>query len=204
MQLVERVIVLDYRETFRRAYDAVDPWHFGDSPFEKTRHDAMSRFALTLSPRRALDLGCGEGHFLENLFGHDPGIEATGVELDGRAAARARDRLNRYKADIVHADLLDYLAGQGPGVRQSFDVAFCGDVLYFLTPDVVSRQVVPVVADLLKPGGGVVLSYADVNNHEWSTDVFLSRFRLVHSVYIRPEQEPPPWPWRVTLMALEG
>lgn len=195
---------MDYRETFRRAYDTIDPWHFGESPFEKVRHDAMSRFALTLRPRRVLDLGCGEGHFLENLFGHEPGIEAIGVELDDRAAARARDRLNRFRADIVHADLLDYLANQGPETRQSFDVVFCGDVLYFLSPAVVSQQVVPAVAGLLRPGGGVVLSYADVNSHEWSTDVFFSHFRTIHSLHVRPEQEPPPWPWRVTLMALEG
>lgn len=199
---------MDHKEYLRWLYGAVDPWHYGDSPFEKVRHDAMSRLALTLKPHRVLDLGCGEGHFLENLLEHAPDIQAVGVEYDERAAARARNRLNRFRVELVNTDLLDYLAEPRTEKRQSFDVVFCGDVLYYLCPPLssvdVAQRVVPGITALLRPQGGLVLSYTDVNSHKWTADIFLDRFRVVKSMSVHPEQKPPPWPWMIMLMVSEG
>ncbi|MGE5527739.1 MAG: class I SAM-dependent methyltransferase [Patescibacteria group bacterium] len=193
---------MDYQEFFRERYEREeDPWHFGTCPFEKIRHAAMIEFALTMRPRAALDLGAGEGHFLERLLIRAPGLRATGVELDARAQARCRTRLERYGADVIQADLLGYLASPA---GDPFDVAICGDVLYYLTPEIVTEQVQPGLVRRLRPGGGLVVSYADVNDHQWTVDVFLGRFRLARQVYIKPVQDPPPWPWMVSLLVLEG
>lgn len=192
---------MDYQSFFRERYEQEDPWHFGSCPFEGTRHAAMIEFALSLHPRAVLDLGCGEGHFLERLLGRAPGVKATGVEIDANAIARCRARLARFGARLVRADLLGFLNSP---VEASFDAAFCGDVLYYLAPEVVAGQVVPGVAQRLRPGGGLVVSYADVNDHQWTVEVFRGRFRLARQVYIKPVQDPPPWPWMVSLLVLEG
>lgn len=195
---------MDYVDFYRRMYESEDPWHFGTSPFEAVRHAAMIEFALSLSPRRVLDLGCGEGHFLGRLLARPGSIEAIGVELDERAARRCRDRLAGFEAQIVTSDLLDYLAHPPGRPEQLCDVAVCGDVLYHLAPEVVRQRVVPALPGFLTRKGGLVISYADVNDHAWTVEVFKSHFALKHSVYIRPLVQPPPWPWVVALMTLEG
>ena len=167
---------MDYQSFFRERYAQEDPWHFGSCPFEKIRQDAMIEFALSMRPQDTLDLGCGEGHFLGRLLSKAPGIKATGVEMDTNAISRSRSRLARFEARLVQADLLDFVNSP---VEESFDAIFCGDVLYYLTPEVVAGQVVPGVVQRLRPGGGLVVSYADVNDHQWTVEVFRDRFRQI-------------------------
>jgi ubiquinone/menaquinone biosynthesis C-methylase UbiE len=52
--------------------------------------------ALTRSPKKALDVGCGEGRFCRMLKQH--GIDVTGIDPTPAlvAAARARDRADAY------------------------------------------------------------------------------------------------------------
>lgn len=195
---------MDYADYFRRMYDREDPWSFGSSPFEKIRHSAMAEFILSLSPRRVLDLGCGEGHFLQHLLARSPEIRAVGIELEPRAAQRCRERLAGFRAEIIVSDLLDFLAGHPAGSGGPYDAIVCGDVLYFLNPETVAGRVAPAVKALLRPSGGLVLSYADVNSHEWTVDIFARLLTMRHAVYIRPMQEPPPWPWMVALLTREG
>lgn len=195
---------MDYKEYFRRIYEVEDPWHYGTSLFEKVRFGAMTEFALACSPETVLDLGCGEGHFLEYLLRRAPGLRVTAVELEPVAAARCQARLAQYGVSLHVMDLVDFLAPRRPADSGLYDVAVCGDVLYYLPPQVVSTQVVPGVAHLVRSGGGLVLSYADANDHEWSLKVFRSRFKLEKRVYIKPVQDPPPWPWMVALLAKEG
>ena len=195
---------MDYQEYFRQKYEQEDPWRFGSCPFEKTRHAAMSELALLKAPRRLIDLGCGEGHFLAYLLTRAPHLEVTGVELEPAAAARCRTRLAGSRAEIIAADLLAFLAARRPQDQGAYDVAVCGDVLYFLPPETVAGTVVPAVARLLRPKGGLVLSYADVNDHDWSVQVFLGRFRSLKQLYIKPLQDPPPWPWLVALLEADG
>lgn len=195
---------MDYVEYYRQKYQVEDPWHFGDSPYEKVRHAAMIEFVRHLNPKRVLDLGCGEGHFLSRLISRAPGIRAVGVELNEQAALRCRARLTGHPVEIVSSDLLDYLSKPPEPASARFDVAVCGDVLYHLSPGVVRERVLPTLPAFLRPGAGLVLSYADVNDHDWTVDVFKGRFTLTHSVYVRPMCAPPPWPWMVALLILEG
>lgn len=205
---------MDYREFHRQKYEVEDPWHYGTSLYEKVRHAAMVEFVLARQPRAVLDLGCGEGHFLARLLNHAPGLRATGVEVDPAAAARCRERLaerqlesgagsfEESRVEILCADLFDFLSPAGGARNAVYDAVVCGDVLYYLPPASVARQVVPGVASLLSPGGGLVVSYADINDHAWTVDVFRTRFRLEQQVYIRPLPDPPPWPWMVALLSV--
>lgn len=193
---------MDYKGFFQEKYHQTeDPWHFETSLYERVRHAAMTEFALAQSPQRILDLGCGEGHFLSHLLARSPKIEATGVELVSLAAERCRSRLSNFSVQVWEMDLLDYLAQEH---ETRFDLCICGDVLYYLTPEVVRDRVLPGLDSIVRPGGAIIISYADVNNHDWLTEVFAQRFRLDKQVYIKPMQEPPPWPWVVTLFRVEG
>ena len=193
---------MDYQDFFTKKYQATeDPWDFETSLYERVRHASMTEFALINEPKQILDLGCGEGHFLSHLLSKAPKIAVTGVELIPKAAERCRLRLADYSAQVIVMDLLDYLATAS---GEPFDVCVCGDVLYYLSPETVRQQVLPGLATRVRLGGNIVVSYADVNNHEWLTNIFAARFPLDKQVYIKPMQEPPPWPWVVQLFRMEG
>jgi SAM-dependent methyltransferase len=54
---------------------------------------------------RVLDIGCGQGIFLELL--HSQGIMPTGIDTDEHLVAMAR----RSGAEVIQADVFDYLSG---------------------------------------------------------------------------------------------
>lgn len=192
---------MDYKEFSHQIYQTEDPWHFGTSLFEKARHAAMVEFVLANNPSKVIDLGCGEGHFLEHLLRKASAIEASGVELESKAATRCQKRLSSYpKTKIITADLLDFLQEE-PG--ELFDTVVCGDVLYYLPPDIVAAKVVPAIAHLVRKHGDLVISYADINDHSWNVEIFQSHFRIEKQVYIKPVQNPPPWPWMVALLTVK-
>jgi 2-polyprenyl-3-methyl-5-hydroxy-6-metoxy-1,4-benzoquinol methylase len=164
----------------------------------------MAEFALARQPRTVLDLGCGEGHFLEGLLRQAPSLHVTGVDVEPVAAERCRARLAGHHAEILCRDLFDFLSPAERDRRAQYDVAVCGDVLYYLPPKEVARLDVPGIASLLSAGGSLVVSYADVNDHAWSVEVFRSAFKVEKEVYIKPVQEPPPWPWMAALLTLGG
>lgn len=85
--------------------------------------------ATASTPRRVVDLGCGEGLVGERLFARLPGIEYRGIELSSVAVAEARNRLG--SATLVHGDVLEVEPEAGWA-----DLALCLEVLEHLeTPD---------------------------------------------------------------------
>lgn len=82
-----------------------------------------SRLLAALAPvaGRVLDVGCGTGGFLRKLALARPDLEVVGLEWDGTAAARARDKSGRSVArGSVNAPPFD---------RESFDGIVAADVL---------------------------------------------------------------------------
>src|SRR5436190_14585338 len=102
--------------------------------------------ALARSPRKALDVGCGEGRFCRMLKLH--GIDVTGVDPTSPliAAARARDPEGVY---------LDAVAEHLPFGDASFDL-----VVSYLSlidiPDV--HAAIPEMARVLNPGGSLLIA----------------------------------------------
>jgi SAM-dependent methyltransferase len=102
--------------------------------------------ALARTPRKALDVGCGEGRFCRMLKRH--GIDATGVDPTSGLieAARARDRNGTY---------LDAAAERLPFEDDTFDL-----VVSYLSlidiPDI--DAAIPEMARVLAPGGALLIA----------------------------------------------
>jgi tRNA (cmo5U34)-methyltransferase len=63
------------------------------------------------TPRRILDLGCGDGRMIQELYKVDDGIDATLVDGSQDMLNAAGERLARFaKKHLVHADFQDLLA----------------------------------------------------------------------------------------------
>lgn len=73
--------------------------------------------------RRVLDVGCGEGQFLELLRNED--VEALGIDSDARMAELCLAK----GLDVVQADLFDYL----PEHNGQFDGVFSSNLLEHLS-----------------------------------------------------------------------
>lgn len=102
--------------------------------------------ALARSPRKVLDVGCGEGRFSRLLKPH--GVEVVGVDPTPAmiAAARTRDTSGVY---------LEAPAERLPFCDETFDL-----VVSYLSlidiPDI--RSAIPEMARVLRPGGALLIA----------------------------------------------
>ncbi len=94
-----------------------------------------------------LDVGCGQGQFLEWLAAE--GIAAQGVDSDTRMVAVCREK----GLSVVEADLFAYLAEQ----QERFDGIFSSNVVEHLSAENVLRFIQLAYA-ALRPGGILLLA----------------------------------------------
>ena len=102
--------------------------------------------ALRLSPKRALDVGCGEGRFCRML--QSAGVEVTGVDptLALLAEARSRDSQGTY---------LEAAAERLPFAANEFDLV----VSYVSLVDIPDfRTAIAEMARVLRPGGSLLIA----------------------------------------------
>jgi SAM-dependent methyltransferase len=85
----------------------------------------VSELAAAESPRRVLEVGCGEGVVLATLAVRLPGARIDGVELDETALGQARARCPG--ATLVRGDACEL-----PFEDRSFDLVVCLEVLEHL------------------------------------------------------------------------
>jgi SAM-dependent methyltransferase len=106
----------------------------------------MLRRALTRSPTKALDVGCGEGRFCRMLKLH--GVDVTGIDPTPAliAAARARDAAGAY---------LEAAAERLPFGDEAFDLV----VSYLSLIDIPDIQAaIPEMSRVLNPGGALLIA----------------------------------------------
>lgn len=111
---------------------------------------------LSLSPRSALDLGCGIGLWKKALSGLSPSLRYTGVEISDYLCRR----LGWEKGSVV-----DWAPGPtgkaGPGRR--FDLVICQGVLQYLEP----RQAEAAIANLARLTGKALYLEA-LTREDWA------------------------------------
>ena len=132
-------------ESSARAWIA-DMGEHGDFGRRYVLDPVMVPRALARSPRKALDVGCGEGRFCRLLKAH--GVDVVGVDPTSAliAAARARDTSGVYL--------------QAPAERLPLaDVTFDLVVSYLSLIDIADIQsAIPEMARVLKPGGALLIA----------------------------------------------
>jgi len=120
--------------------------------FDHARPEVVA--LVPVSARSVLDVGCGAGRLGEALKARQ-GCEVVGIEYDPRAAARARDRLDRVIVGDVERLDADFEPGR-------FDAVVCGDILEHLrAPEKLLRR----IHRWLRPGGAFVASVPNVRHH---------------------------------------
>jgi SAM-dependent methyltransferase len=88
-------------EDFNLYYATPDPWHIAGSRFrDKVLRRCLGRF---IRDKSVLELGCGEGHLTQEIFGRARSV--VGVDISDVAIARAKS-LELPNARFENADLL--------------------------------------------------------------------------------------------------
>jgi len=110
-------------------------------------------------PASVVELGCGPGRLVAALANAEAAPEIVGLDLSPYMLERARARLQRRRARLLHADGLAV-----PAQEAAFDVAVAAHYVGHL-PGEVRAQAVREIARLVRPGGRVII--ADHSWHLW-------------------------------------
>ncbi|GEM_PF-1116803 len=103
--------------------------------------------------QRVLDVGCGQGEFLELL--HAAGIPSVGIDVDAEMI-----RVCQAKGlQVVRADLFEYLVAQ----ERAFDGIFCSNVIEHMSADRVLRFL-QLAHRALRPEGRILVATPNPEN----------------------------------------
>ena len=111
--------------------------------------EAVLAEILPRAPRRALDLGCGDGRLIRLLLDARPTVELVlGVDLSPPMLRRAQDQFaGDDRVVLQRHDLHDPLAGLG-----AFDLVTTGFAIHHVS-DTRKQAIFAEVVGLLHPGG---------------------------------------------------
>lgn len=101
--------------------------------FEPRALRALERIPGARRPRRVLDIGCGQGHYLADLLTRFRDAMGVGIEIDPRVAEEARRRL--AEADVTRRAEIrvgDFLTAEPPAGR--FDLILLNHDLHYFAP----------------------------------------------------------------------
>lgn len=127
--------------------------------FRKTRSRRVRRYVSP--PARILDIGCGNGRFLNYLIGE--GYEGYGIELQGKAAERAlRIAGLKLKQGSLEAD--DF-------PEAYFDGVCLWHVFEHLTEP---GRTLEIIGSILKPGGYLFISFPNIRS--WQSRLFKGKW----------------------------
>jgi ubiquinone/menaquinone biosynthesis C-methylase UbiE len=132
-------------------------WNW-DSPSGRRRAERRASIFVErcrLAPgRRALEIGCGTGIFLEKVA--SSGARLVGLDLSEDLLAKARARLGAVPNVALHRGNAEHL----PYAHASFDAVYGSSVLHHLDLDRALREVLRV----LRPGGLCAFTEPNVVN----------------------------------------
>ncbi len=107
----------------------------------------LMRRMLKGASGRILDVGCGDGFFLEQLL--TMGFECVGLDVSAAMIERCRQRLPAGRAELVCGVIQAYQPDR------LFEAATCGETLEHIVDDV---GVLQHIQRVLKPGGVLVVT----------------------------------------------
>ncbi|MCC7424298.1 MAG: glycosyltransferase [Planctomycetaceae bacterium] len=133
------------------------------SYFEFARPEVLA--LIPESARNVLEIGCGAGRLGSSLKARQP-ARVTGIELDPRAAAVAKDRLDDVLCRNAEDPDLEFPDG-------TFDCVVCADFLEHLREP---GQLLARIRRWLTPDGMLVASLPNVQHHSVVTSLLAGNF----------------------------
>lgn len=113
-----------------------------------------------------LDLGCGTGLELDEIFRHHPQIEVTGIDLSADMLAKLREKHPDKKLNLIVADYF-----QQPFGTACYDVAVSFETLHHF-PAEKKLSVFQKLYQSLKPGGIYLEADYFADDDEWEEFLF--------------------------------
>lgn len=134
---------------------AEDPWEYGRSAYEENKYRQILELLPARKFRKALEIGCAEGHFTALLAPRVEELVAADVSRIAleRAARRCRDLAN------VSLLRLDLMLDPFPS---GLDLLIVGEVLYYVPGLADLRVVARKLTAALAPGGYLVSAHAHI------------------------------------------
>lgn len=120
-------------------------------------------------PRRAFELGCHKGAMGAAMKTRFPGLHYTGLEINPKTAAVARERIDT----VIEQDLLTIDPDAHEAFREPFDAVMLADVLEHLYDP---WQALQRVGHLLAPGGKVYASVPNARNYWLISELIKGNF----------------------------
>lgn len=115
---------------------------------------------------KLLDLGCGTGLELDEIFRHHPDIEVTGVDLSSDMLAKLREKHLDKKLNLIVADYF-----QQPLGTACYDAAVSFETLHHFTAEK-KLSLFRKLYQSLKPGGIYLEADYFADNNEWEEFLF--------------------------------
>jgi len=150
---------------------------FYDSIVERAIGVLHARAMTYVGPRlrpgiRALDVGCGGGHFTLDVAAREPSAELVGLDLSPEQVERAR----RRGAQL--SDRVSFVEGSAlelPFAADSFDLVFSlGSLKHWPSAEQGLRE----CARVLAPGGELVVVEGDRGCRPGDVDAFIASWRF--------------------------
>lgn len=121
------------------------------NPAQVYRHRLVAKLVEANNPKSVVDLGCGQGDFLQFLDKRNPSIELRGIELSSTGTKITKSKVNR--ANVIQADVLSN--NFDPTAMSKSNIGTCIEVLEHLddAPKFLQRA-----AQLIASGGILIVT----------------------------------------------
>lgn len=129
-----------------------DPWDVGSAETSYYNETLQIIRDLKYSPRRILDLGCGNGIFTNRIKEYFPNADIVGVDISQDAITCAQKNYSNIK--FISHDIREFSSLQLD--FNEFDIILLLDILYYFEPKEL-RQILKNVQKLLKIKGYLVV-----------------------------------------------
>ncbi len=159
-----------------------DPWCFATSPYEKAKYLATLQALPVARFNNAFEIGCSIGVLTRQLAQRCDRLLSVDV------ASAAVEQARRRCFDLSHVTLeLLRVPDQWP--EQSFDLILFSEVLYYLSPDDVSRAARRARDSLSRHGSVLLVHYVLPTDYPCSgdaaTEIFITEAQLTPSLQRR-------------------
>lgn len=146
MPVDESALVEHSPEWYDKFYEREDPHRAGSSLLEQRRFKEIlvSLDAIQDEPKKVLDVGCGEGHFLSKLRGLYHNSNLYGVDISQKALDRASNKLPDATLYCLDLKLLEPSVG-------TYDLVLSLELLGSF--DTNQLRVLNYVKGMVSPGG---------------------------------------------------